>query len=263
MNAMAVFSTYSLRRRGSWTAPLCLLACSLLASACVATKGDVRKLQTELAVLRAQKDSLERVAARLNRTLQDSLQENNELLRKMHGQIVNQLSSVQDLILTVQQMSGQNEQRIAQLREQIEQSRQQSVIPPGGGPGSAAAGDIEKMFADGMSRLDDSPAIARVAFQQIVADFPSHGRAADAQFYIAETYYKEKNYEQAYRQFELVVESFPDAPKAPAALMRAGAIAEERRDPTKARGYYQQVANRYSRTDEARQARQAIARLRR
>jgi tol-pal system protein YbgF len=261
MITMAVLSSYSSRRRGFWTAPLCLLACSLLASASVATKGDVRRLQTELATLRAQKDSLERVAARLNRALQDSLRGNTELLRHMQGQIVNQLSSVQDLILTVQQLSGQNEQRLAQLREQIEQSRQPVTPPPGAPGGAASGGDVEAMFNEGMTRLKESPAIARVVFQQIVSDHREHARAADAQFYIGETYYAEKNYDQAYRELELVAQSFPASPKAPAALMRAGAIAEERRDVARARRYYQQVQNNFPRSDEARLARQAISRL--
>ncbi|MGH7471134.1 MAG: tetratricopeptide repeat protein [Longimicrobiales bacterium] len=260
---MADMLTLKQRRRGSRTAPFFLLAPLVVTLAgCVATKGDVRTLQDELADLRTRQDSLVRAAARQNRVLADSLQANTELLRTMRGQLVNQISQVQELLLTVQQLLGQNEQRLAQMRDQMEQQRQAAAQPPPSTPGRATGqSNFDEMVAAGMSVVKSSPASARAAFQRILSEHPQHERLPMVQFYIAETYYEEGNFEQAYREFDLVAESWPNHERARAALYRAGVIAEERKNTQKAREYYTKVSTNYRDTDEARQATQALRRL--
>jgi tol-pal system protein YbgF len=260
---MVAQQTMTLQRRGSRIAPFCLLlVLSLGLPACVATKRDVRTLQEELADVQARQDSLVRAAQRQNRILQDSIQASTELLRTMRGQLTNDIRNVQELLLTVQQLLGQNEQRLAQMRDQMEQQRQAAAQTPAVSTGiPAGAGNFDEMYAAGMARLKDSPATARAIFQQTLSDHPRHERAPEVQYYIGETYYEEGNFEQAYRELELVVSSYPDSQRAPGALYRAGVIAQERRDNQKARDYFTRVRTNYPNTDEARQASQALARL--
>src|SRR5690606_26651134 len=95
---------------------------------------------------------------------------------------------------------------------------------------------------------------ARLAFEQLVSEFPAHVRAPDAQFQIGESFYRDEAYDEAYEALERVAGEWQDAARAPAALFRAGAIAEERREIERARRYYTQVRERYPDTEEARQA---------
>jgi tol-pal system protein YbgF len=257
-------SSLKQRRRGSRTAPFCLLTALLVGlPGCVATKGDVRTLQDELAAVQARQDSLVRAANRQNRILQDSIAASTELMRTMRGQLVNQITQVQELLLTVQQLLGQNEQRLAQLREQMEQQRQSAVQTPTQSSTGSARGNFDEMYAAGMTFIKESPATARATFQRILSDHPQDERLPDVQFYIAETYYEEGNFEQAYREYELVVSSYPNSDRARKALYRAGVVAEERKNTPKAREYYSRVSSNYPNTDEARQADQALRRLRR
>jgi tol-pal system protein YbgF len=252
----------TLRRRGSRTAPLWLLALLLLPG-CVATKADVRKLQLDMAAMRARQDSLERANTRQARLLQDSLRASTEIMRTIRGQIANDIKDVKELLLTVQQLLGQNDQRLAQLREQFERQQQQATAPPPAPmSGSSDQANIDRLFQAGMDRLESSPATARIAFQQIISDYPrDRERAADAQFYIAETYYKERNFTQAYKEYETVAESYPETKRAPNALLRAGVIAEENGDRTKARQYYTKVTTNFKNSDEAREASQNLRRI--
>jgi len=45
---------------------------------------------------------------------------------------------------------------------------------------------------------------------------------ANAQYWLGESYYSQKNYAQATQEFELVVRDFPDSPKVPSALFKQG-----------------------------------------
>ena len=234
---------------------------ALLLPGCVATKADVRKLQVEMSAMRARQDSLERANVRQARLLQDSLRASTEIMRTIRGQMVNDIKDVKELLLTVQQLLGQNDQRLAQLREQFDRNQQQAVAPPMPVTGSSDDANVERAFQAGVERLDSSPAIARVAFEQIISDYPNHARTPDARLYIAETYYKERNFAEAYKAFDLVATSHPASKAAPRALLRAGVIAEENGDRAKARQYYTKVTTSYRESDEAREATQNLRRL--
>jgi TolA-binding protein len=55
---------------------------------------------------------------------------------------------------------------------------------------------------------------------------------------------------------------YPRSPRAPIALFRAGFIAEEKRDRTKARQFYTRLRDRYPTSEEARQAAERLRSLR-
>jgi len=50
---------------------------------------------------------------------------------------------------------------------------------------------------------------AAVAFQNVVFNFPGSGYAADAQFYLGESYFLKKDYQSAIPEFEFFINSFP------------------------------------------------------
>ncbi len=73
----------------------------------------------------------------------------------------------------------------------------------------------------------------------------------------------ERNYDQALKEFDKVVQMFPNSARAPAALYRAGVIHEERGNNTAARQYFERVASGWPRSDEARLAAEKLRTLRR
>jgi outer membrane protein assembly factor BamD len=50
---------------------------------------------------------------------------------------------------------------------------------------------------------------AAVAFQNVVFNFPGSGYAADAQFYLAESYFLKKDFNSAIPEYEFFINSFP------------------------------------------------------
>jgi tol-pal system protein YbgF len=132
---------------------------------------------------------------------------------------------------------------------------------PPGAPMSAG-GTAEEYYTTGMHMMSQQAyATARMAFEQLVGEFPQHERAPDAQFQLGQALYHEQQFDQAFAALEAVAANWPDAPRAAGALFRAGAIAEERREFPKARGYYERVRQSYPGTEEARQAQQKLQSL--
>jgi tol-pal system protein YbgF len=219
----------------------------------------VRKLQFDISTLRTRQDSVAREQARQNRVLQDSLRAMSDYTHYMQGNLTNQIKSLQELALQVQALLGQSQQRIADLREQLERQQQQ---PQATQPVNQGGTSEDELYSTGMSRLNESPAIARAAFQELMRSFPNSPRLPDAQINLAETYVLERDTAQAFREFERVAELYPSSPRAAEALFRAGAVAEENRARTKARAYYNRVVKDFPSSPPAAEARRRLTALR-
>lgn len=244
---------------------LALVAFLALGSGACAMKSDIRMLQQDMLVMQQHQDSVLRELQRQNRLLLDSVRTTISLTQDARGTTANQLRQFDQSLarfgeLVSQVMGSLN--RIEQRLTALEQ--RPAAQAPGGGSGSSggAGGTAEEYYGTGMEMMQQgSYATARMAFQQLVQEFPTHERAADAQFQIGQAFYHEGQFQEAYAALELVPAQWPQSARAPAALFRAGAIAEERRGFIRARGYYQQIVDKYGRSEEAAQARQKLRTL--
>ena len=244
-------------RRGHLLAPIACMA--MLAAGC-ATKKDVRTLQIELASMRAQQDSLYREISRQNMLLADSVRGGAELIRTTRAQLSNQIRQLNEVVISLQQLLGQTQQRINELREQAERTNQPPPATPPQGAGGLSA---DELYSTGATKLQErSVTAARLSFEQFLATYPQHERAPDEQFGLAETYALEDELEDAVTQFLRVAEAYPSSARAPEALLRAGQISEERKRTADARTYYQRIVTRYGNSPSARLAQQRLNRLR-
>jgi tol-pal system protein YbgF len=245
-----------------------LLGAAIALGGC-ATKRDMKLLRDDVIAMQARQDSI-MLAHQL--ILLDSLRRQEELLLRVRGDLGQQLLQMEQQLVMIQELTGQSQRRLAELRQQMD-SRSQEIAgqtaPPGGaGPPAAAAppgtASAEQLYAIGMQQLQQSaPQTARRAFEQVVRDHSTHERAPDAQYNIGETYVLEQQYDRAIQEFDRVMQLFPNSPRVPTALYRAGVIAEERGNTQAARQYYQRVVSSYPRSDERQMAEDRLRRLRR
>ena len=63
---------------------------------------------------------------------------------------------------------------------------------------------------------------ARGQFMDYLALYPTHSKAGESQYYLAETYYSAADYEEAARQFDQVYKRYPLSPMAPDSLYKMG-----------------------------------------
>lgn len=235
-----------------------------LAGGC-ATKRDLKDLRTEIVVLQERQDSMFRVLQAQNDLMQDTLSASRAALVQVRGDVIRQLLSMEQQLFQIQELTGQSQRRLQELRQQYEQRSTQLTQPatPAQESATPASGaDPEQLYSLGREQLErGNTSAARQAFQAILSSAPTHRLAPDAQFSLAETYAKEDP-ARALREFEQVQELFPNSPRAPAALFRAGVIARDRGDVPKAREYFQRVVRGYPRSDEAKAASEALGKLR-
>jgi tol-pal system protein YbgF len=241
-------------------APFALGACAM--------KSDVRNMQTDLNRMQQRQDSVLREIQLQNRLLLDSIRASIALTVDARGTSTAQMRQFEQNVNQLGQLVGQVmgslnriEQRIGAL-EQRPSGAVGAPASPGASASASGGGSAEEYYTTGMQMMSQQAyATARMAFEQLVREFPEHDRAPDAQFQLGQALYQEQQYDEAYRALEQVATQWPQAARAPAALFRAGAIAEERRDFARARTYYERVRRDFAGTDEARQAQQKLQSL--
>ena len=251
-----------------------------LAAGC-ALKGDVRKVELQVQDLRSEQEkAAAEQGARLDSlrplfaALQQALTAQQAYLVQMRGDMKTDLLAVQQQLVQVQELTGQSQQRLSELRARIEERAQQPVpaldtgthggggaAPPVGPSGNQAGPGPDRMYDISLQQFRrGSLATARVGFREFLRVYPTHERAADALFYVGETWAPE-NADSAAAVYQQVVKSYPNSPRAPSALYKLGLLAEQRGDKAAARTYYARVIAGYPRSDEANLARDKLQRL--
>jgi tol-pal system protein YbgF len=229
-----------------------LLVAAALLGGC-ATKKDVRTLQEQMRSVQQQQSAMLRDIQQQNRLLLDSIRATMSLTQDVRGSTSGQLRGFEQNVTQLGNLMSQVMGTLTRIEQRLTELEQKSAQPANmaaGGGGSA-----EEYYNEGQNRyISGNYGAARILFEQLVNEYPTHAQAPDAQYFIAETYVQEKNYPKAYQEFEAVAKTWKDAPRAREALMRAGVVAQEQRDNARARTYYTRVRDEYKGTDEAAEA---------
>ena len=231
-----------------------------------ALKGDVEKVGVEVAALRmesAQRDSIR--AARLNEVIElqqrimdslgTSIAATQRSVTSIQGALSQDLYRIQQQLVQVQELTGQSQQRLSELRSQLETRSQQTTTAPadtsGAAPASPNAPSADQMYEASLQQLRrGSVATARMGFRQLMQNHPTSPKVADAMYFIGESWASESP-DSAARYYEQVVTTYPTSTRAPGSLYKLGLLAERRRDVAAARAYFTRVARDYPRSEEA------------
>lgn len=99
------------------------------------------------------------------------------------------------------------------------------------------------------------------AFDQFLTVFPSSPLADNAQYWLAETYYVQRQFTTALPAFLEVVETYPQSSKLPDALLKIGFCNYELQQWEEAQNALQRVAREFPATTAARLATQRLERM--
>ena len=242
-----------------------------LLAGCFATKADVQDLRMEIQSSRtAQEEQISRLIRRTEAML-DSIADQNA---RMRGDLANRLVQIERQLVQIQELSGQSQAQLTELRRQINQRAEEArrasdaaaqaardtASDDGDDSGGASSSDAQALYDAALGAYRrGSMSTARQGFTEFLRAAPEHRLAADAQFYVGETYAREP--ERAIDAFERVVELYPTSPRAPAALLRIGRIEAERGNRTEARARYNQLIRAYPRSEQATEARRLLQAL--
>ncbi len=101
--------------------------------------------------------------------------------------------------------------------------------------------------------------LALVGFRTYLSRYPATSLSDNAQYWIAEVYYKQKQFTTAVEEFVKVVENYAGQDKVPAAYYKLGLCFRNMRDETTARRYFGLVVERFPATHEAQLAAERLA----
>jgi tol-pal system protein YbgF len=248
-----------------------------LALAGCATKGDVQMVQGEVSLLKAEmarRDSSR--AAQLQQVIQlqqqvmDSLGATRKTVAQIKGDVQGDLYNVQQQLVQLQELTGQSQQRLTELRTRLE-ARQAEIAatPSAATPGDsarpsdsgAASASADQMYEASLAQLRrGSLSTARLGLRELLRQYPTSDRVPDALYFVGQSYASE-NPDSAQAYYSQVVDKYPKSPRAGSALYNLGLLAERRKDTAKARDAYQRVVQQYPQSDEAALARDRLKTL--
>ncbi len=257
-----------------------------LAGGC-ALRSDVTKLRLQLdaqQIAAARSDSATRAnlaaIARLVQGLLDSLATHQASLASLKGDLRVELYNVEQQLVAVQELTGQSQQRLTELRAQLEQREQQiaaqaaQAAPAAGAPAPAGQGAAPAPAAGGGEPGPDqlmelglqqlrrgSPATARTAFGEFLKRYPLHARAGDAWFFTGEAWNADGRADSAAAAYQQVVQHFPTSGHMAAALYKLGLIAVQAGKKDDARTFFNRLVGSFPLSEEAALARDQLRTL--
>lgn len=92
---------------------------------------------------------------------------------------------------------------------------------------------------------------ARKGFEAFIKAFPDSANADNARFWIADSYYRDKWYEKAILEYQVVIENYSQGNKVPAALLKQGYAFANLGEKGNARLILKELIRRYPGSSEA------------
>ena len=262
--------------------PLLLICCLVVFPGCITTGPD------RLAILEQHIVAAEKKIAGLENTVQNDLKtgvakqqdqealqssfaearvridELNEKIQSLNGKIeelnylIEEKNAYQDSKREkTEEMLAVNENRIAKLEEYLNleinlankpsnsSNPQNKTNPPEEASQEALYHQAKETFDQGNLEA------ARVQFQKFLERYPKSNNADNAQFWIAEIYYREKWYEKSVLEYQKVIEKYPKGNKVQAALLKQGFAFINMDDKANARIILNELVKKYPDAPEA------------
>lgn len=276
--------------------PLAVLLLAALPAASFAQKQEIREVQRDVASLQDQVRSLERTLnenvgrltammqqmsdavnkvntnlAVLDATIRDRDKNLNAPVAAMSTKVDSMANEFQGLRVTMDDLNsrlGKLQQSIVDLGNTVKVLQAPPAPPGRSGPGMAAGGGppagmtAEALYANAMRDKDSG------AYDSALAEFNDYLRyygttdlAPNAQYYIGEIFYTRKDYDNALKAFDTVLERFPDNNKTLDAMYMKGRALVQMGARTKGAAEFRAIIQRNPRSDTAAKARDQLKAL--
>jgi len=254
-------------------------AVMMTAGACLATQQDLRVVQGDVVAVRDEfrrlqsaertRDSLRAVSldsalaqiALLLRATNDTVRGISTMVIRLRGDVREDLQNVRAQLIAIQELTGQSQRRIQELRADLESDAiEKSSAPIAGAatgrdtarapaPATPGPAQLYQMGQDQLRR--GSGASARSAFAALLAQYPRSDLAADALYGMAEAFTAEGNAAAADSAYGQVVARYPNSDRAPTALYKRATALRVAGKGDSARELYRQIIQRYPRSEAA------------
>ena len=224
---------------------------SVLAAGCASVPPDQDPVQIRLNDLDGRISKVERVVS--NQSLLQMEQQVDTLqaeVRDLRGQI-------DDLENAKRELQKQQHDLYADLDKRI------GAIEHGGGGGGSAGAEggqgtsstEQSVYGQAFDALKaGSYSVAIAGFQDFLNQYPSSSLAPNAQYWLGEAHYVNRDFAAAESAFQAVLDKYPTSGKAPDAMLDLGNTQLAQGKTAKGRATLHRVASQYPGTDAANRA---------
>jgi tol-pal system protein YbgF len=227
-----------------------------------AREANEQALRQMAASLRAQIDEVREEV----RTLMGRVEQTEHSLRQKPATGEAGERPREDKLTRLEDIVSQQEQRLGRIEEQLKLApaagaqKSESKIKP---ETSAKAPSEEELYNRAKQAFDQGQtAQARRGFEELVQRYPSSSNADNAQFWVGETFFREKAYEKAILEYQKVIEKYPKGNKVPAALLKQGHAFLGLGDKVNSRLIFEELIRKYPQSSEAKAASDKLKEIR-
>jgi len=142
--------------------------------------------------------------------------------------------------------------QLEKMEKEIQDLRKQLAEKPKPAPEAETAQSLYQKSLDAFRGGD--VAKAKQGFTSFLERYPENELAVNARYWIGETYFQEKKYEQAILEFQELINRYPGREKTAAALLKQGMAFTEIGDTKSARFVYRKIMEEFPVSDEAAKA---------
>ena len=237
-----------------------LLAISAAIAVAACSNGERAQRDREIATLRSQVEEIRK-----------GLDANNKELARLSGEM-KALDAQSAFVLGEVKASAEDRTKVkASIEDNTKalralQSAVDGLSKQSGTPSASAqlafAPDAtpDQIYAAGLTSLQaDEYERAVLAFGELTRRFPQDALASNAQYWIGEAYYRQRDYSRALAALTKVVDVYPKSSQVPEALLKVGLCYRELQDQPRARDAWERVLKEYPGTTAADQARTLLS----
>ena len=258
-----------------------LLLAVLGGPACVTTAQEGEQMRQDIAAVRAdlkkeieaasqERQQLAEEQAAKSKALQEALDTLNRAARKSGADLSVDLEKAQNDVTALHGQIEVLQHRLDAL-EKLSQE-QQKALEAANQLVSKQQKDADKaehpadrmgIYTLARQKLDAGQVPrARELLQDFLARFPKDELAPNAQYWLGETYYSEKKWNDAIVEFQKVLKEFKSSDKVPDALLKIGMAFQAQHDCQNATLFYEEVTQGHRGSSAAKTAREKTAECR-
>jgi tol-pal system protein YbgF len=192
--------------------------------------------------------------------LSDNLEEIKSRLGKLNQQLVDLQNTVQSVDAKIS--GGGGTSPATGVSNPGSTSQPTSSVAPGGGSSGGPAPSADTLYSNGLRDITGGNYdLARKEFQDYLKYYGDTDLASNAQFYLGEIAYSQKNYDQAVTEYDRVLTNYPKSFKLAPAHLKKGMALIDLGQKTAGVRELRDVVKRFPGTEEERRARAKLKEL--
>ena len=228
------------------------------------TRANIQQMQRDLGAI---KERVDETRVQVGRQIGQTSREGDQRVKTMESR----LAKLEEDAKTQAELVRKRDEELKQLREstQAAQDAQAAALAAqklnADGAADIALGESETIRRDyetgwrAFERKDYKGALVR--FRDFLRKNPKSRLAANAQYWIGESHFAQREFDRAIVEFDEVRRKYAQSDKVPAALLRQGAAFTELGEKLNARLVLQELVEKYPQSAEAARAKQRLKAL--